>query len=76
MVLLSSYLFHSSSSSSSSSTDAPREGIAPANDEPKQKGRGFDCGAEQDAKPGGGGGGGGGSGGGHRRRGSRRVLLL
>ena len=34
--------------------------IAPASDEPKLEGRGFDCGEELNAKPGGGVGGGGG----------------
>ena len=46
----------------------------PASDGPNQEGRGFDCGAEIDAKPGGGGGGGVGGGGGGRRA-SRDVLV-
>lgn len=40
-------------------SDGPRGAISPANDEPKQGGRRFDCGAELVAKTGGGGGGGG-----------------
>ena len=45
-----------------------RGGIAPASDEPKQEGRGFDCGAELDAKLGG-------SGGDCGHRASRHVLV-
>lgn len=35
-------------------SDRPQEGIAPVSDEPKQEGRGVECGAGVGAKPGGG----------------------
>ena len=61
-----------------SSPGGPRGGIASANVEPKQEGRGIDGGAELGTKPvggGGGGDGGGGGGGGGRRRASRHSLV-